>query len=604
MNFRTFIPLLAVVLALVPPAELAAEILPVGEVKKGMKGYGLTIFEGNEVERFEVEILGVLPKMGPSQDLILARVDSELLKRSGVIAGMSGSPIFIDGKLIGALAYSWQFAKDPIAGITPIEEMLRLAQNGAGSGSPMVAASADSRALIEALLDPRPEALEPMFAALARPAGGTSAALPIAVPLSFGNFASETLDRFGRMFEAGGFLAVPAGSTASGAALERDAAKAPFEPGDAIGAVLLQGDFSVAATGTVTHVDGDRVWAFGHPFLDMGAIEFPMAKAEVIAVMSSVARSFKFSNSGEVVGALQQDRSSGIFGTVGAVAEMIPVELTLEGSRGLETFEFQLARHPMLSPLLLAMVADSVVAVAQRAAGERTIMLDSEITIDGFAEPIRVRDGWAGPEARQSIPVYLAVISSYLLSNEYVDAPIRAIRLRLRHEDDLRLARLLQASVETPSDGQINPGDTIRVNAMLKPYRGEAFLETFEVKIPETTRPGNAFIFVGGGRVANRLDFSLVPPDPRSLPQMVGVIERLRSSTDLTVGLYSPTEGAVSAGVYHPSLPPSMQAVITADSTNSSAAPVRVDAPVRESRTLDYIVDGAVRVDIRIRPRL
>ncbi|HEY0592641.1 MAG TPA: SpoIVB peptidase S55 domain-containing protein [Thermoanaerobaculia bacterium] len=599
---RKFALVLTLLAAFAAPVA-AAEIMPVSAIRKGMKGYGVTVFEGTGRDRFDVEIIGILPKMGPGQDLILARVDSPVTDRSGVIAGMSGSPIFIDGKLIGALAYSWQFAKEPIAGITPIEEMLRLARNGSAEPRAVPASAAFSRAdLTKLLVDPAAADLEAMIASVSRPLTAASGALPIATPSSFGNFAPETLDRFGRIFEAGGFLPVPAGSTGGGTSAATD--PAPFAPGDSIGAVLLQGDFSVAATGTVTHVDGNRVWAFGHPFLDMGEIEFPMAKSEVVSVLPSLARSFKFSNSGEVVGAFRQDRAAGIMGMVGAAAQTIPVELTMEGSRGTETYRVELARHPMLSPLLLAMVADSVVAVAQRAAGERTVRLESEIEVEGMEHPIRLRDGWAGAEARQSIPVYLAVMSGYLLSNEFADAPIRSIKLRLRHDDGLRMATLARASLELPPDGEVNPGDTVRVRALLRPYRGEPFTETFEVKVPQGTKPGPAYIFVGSGRVANRLDFSLVPPDPQSLPQMVDLIERLRSSTDLTVALYGESEGFVSAGVYHPQLPPSMQAVVSGDSTNSPSAPVRIDASVEMKRTLDYVVDGAVRVDLQIRPVL
>ncbi|HUP65538.1 MAG TPA: SpoIVB peptidase S55 domain-containing protein [Thermoanaerobaculia bacterium] len=598
---RPLRPFIAAALLLFASSAAFAEIMPVSEIRKGMKGYGLTIFEGTEIQKFDVEILGVLSKMGPGQDLILGRVDHEVVNHSGIIAGMSGSPVFIDGKLIGALAYSWQFAKDPVAGITPIQEMLDLERSGGskvrGAMSPVSSAS-----FIANMLDPKPETLQAMFEAF-RPAPVASGALPVSIPVSFSNFSSDTLERFGSLFEAGGFLPVPAGSTAGGASKVENRAT-PFKPGDAIGAVLLQGDFSVAATGTVTHVDGNKIWAFGHPFLDMGAIDFPMATSEVIAVLPSLARSFKFSNTGEVVGALRQDRSPGILGYVGETSPMIPVKLTIEGSRGEEVYEFELARHPMLSPLLLAMVADSVVAVGQRAAGERTIVLESEIDVEGFDEPVRVRDGWAGSEARQAIPVYLAILSSYLLSNEFTDAPIHEIRVRLRHEDDLRMARIIQASVIPPADGVISPGDTIGVRALLKPFRGEAFSETFEVKVPDTASVGNAYIFVGSGRMANRLDFSLVPPNPHSLKQMVDVIERLRSSTDLTVGFYEQNDGAVSAGVYHPNLPPSVQAIVAADSTNSSSLRVKVHGPVKESRALDYIVDGAVRVDLQIRPAL
>lgn len=597
MNLKLAVLLVAALAAPLPSS--AAGILPVSEVHKGMKGYGLTIFQGTEVERFDVEILGVLNKIGPGQDLILARVDHKILEKSGVIAGMSGSPIFIDGKLIGALAYSWQFAAEPVAGITPIEQMLALEKNvhrGAGGAVPVKMST-----LLEGVLDPKSNALEALAAPFKTPRVGAAGVLPVATPLSFSNFSSETIDRFSPMFEAGGFMPVPAG-TMSGGSVSAVSSR-PFAPGDSIGAVLLEGDFSVAATGTVTHVDGDRVWAFGHPFLDMGEIDFPMALSEVVTVFPSLARSFKFANTGATVGALRQDRNAGILGYVGQQSEMIPVELSIDGARGSESYKFRLARHPMLSPLLLAMVADSVVAIGQRAAGERTIMLESEIQIEGL-EPIQGRDAWAGAEARQAIPVYLAVISSYLLSNEFEERPIRSIKLRLRHEDDLKLARVTRAAVETPADGEINPGDTIRVRTVLKPYRGEEFIETFELKVPSTVKPGSAYVFVGSGRMATRLDFSLVPPDPHSLAQAIGVLERLQSAADLTVGLYALDDGAVSAGVYHPSLPPSMHAVVAADSSNAAAAAVKVGSPSSQSRPLDYIVDGAVRIDVQIRPRV
>ncbi|MFN2441934.1 MAG: SpoIVB peptidase S55 domain-containing protein [Thermoanaerobaculia bacterium] len=577
----------------------AADTMPVSEIRKGMKGYGVTIFEGDKLERFGVEILGVLPNMGPGQDLILARVDNPVTDHSGVIAGMSGSPIYIEGRLIGALAYSWQFSKDPIAGITPIGEMLRL-ENGGARASSSGRSGLAAAAMIDALMDPQPAALEPLFAALQRPGMGNGA-LPISIPVSFGNFASDTLDRFGGLLEASGLMAVPAGSGGSG--LSTIDSVTPFQPGDSIGAVLLSGDFSVAATGTVTHVDGDRIWAFGHPFLDMGTIDFPMAKSEVITVLPNVARSFKVATTGGVVGALRQDRAPGIMGIVGERAKTIKVELTMDGSRGQEKYEFDLARHPILSPLLLAMVADSVVAVGQRAAGERTVMLESEIDVEGIGS-VRLRDGWAGAEARQAIPVYLAVISSYLMSNEFTDAPIEGIRIRLRHEDDLRMARVVSASVTAPLDGQISPGDRLTVRAQLKPFRGEAFTETFEVEVPRTARVGGAYLLISGGRVANRLDFSLVPPDPRNLNQVVKVVERLRASSDLTIGLYQPEDGAVSGGVFHPSLPPSMMTVLAGDSSNGSGTPVKVNASFRDSRPLDYIVDGAVKIDLQIRPAL
>src|SRR6185369_9761723 len=423
-------------------AAAFAETMPLSQVKKGMKGYGLTVFEGTRIEKFDVEILGVLNNTGPSQDLILARVDSPVVQRAGVIAGMSGSPIFIDGKVIGALAFAWQFAKEPVAGITPIDEMLKIADNQGGSSSigslPATAPRMNAAEFLGTIANGKSEAVfEKLAADFGARQASTSGARPIAVPLSLSSFAPETISRFGKYLDAMNFVAVPSGSTSTSTTKTKSKDTKPFQPGDPIGAVLLNGDFNVAATGTVTYTDGDRVYAFGHPFLDMGEISFPMAKSEIVTVMPSLASSFKFANTGEVVGALLQDRATGIMGVVGAAADTIPIELTLDGSGPSRTYHVNMIRHSQLSPLILAMAADSVIANAQKAAGERTVMMDGEIQLKGL-EPIKLKEGWAGAQARQAIPSYLAVIAGYLMSNEFRDAKIENVKLHLRHDDSLK----------------------------------------------------------------------------------------------------------------------------------------------------------------------
>jgi hypothetical protein len=417
------------------------------------------------------------------------------------------------------------------------------------------------------------------------------------------SFAPETIERFGKYLDDMGFVAVPSGAMSTSAAESGVAAKKNFAPGDSIGAVLLNGDFTIAATGTVTHVEGDRVYAFGHPFLDIGEVNFPMAESEIVGVMPSLASSFKMSNTGAIVGALRQDRSTGIMGVVGEKAEMIPVELTVEGSGPTQTYHVGIVRHSQLSPLMLAMAADTVVSNAQRAAGERTVVLDSEIRLKGFA-PIHLREGWAGAQARQSIPAYLAVVAQYLMSNEFRDATIESVKVDLHHDDQLRIAKLIEASIVTPDDGRISPGDTVKVRTVLKPFRGEQFVEMFDVKIPDNEMPGNAYLLIGSGSVMNQVDFTLVPPDPRTLEQVLGVLARLRPSTDLTVGLYSNDNGAVTAGVYLPNLPPSMQAIVTGDTSNSAQAPVKYRPAEHQARPLGYIVDGALKIDLEIKPQI
>jgi len=399
-----------------------------------------------------------------------------------------------------------------------------------------------------------------------------------------------------------GFVGVPSGATSSSVKATPTPSK-QFAPGDAIGAVLLRGDFNLAATGTVSYVDGDRVYAFGHPFLDMGEVMFPMAKAEIVGVLPSLATSFKFSNGGDIVGAFRQDRSSGIMGRLGDAADMIPVDVTVDGSGPIKNYHIDVVRHSQLSPLIMAMAADSVVANAQRAAGERTVMLESEIRLKGFDQPIVLREGWAGAQARQAIPAYLAVVVGYVMSNEFRPADIEGVKIHLHHDDNLKIAKLVEASLETPK-GRITPGDTVKVRTVLRPYRGEPFTETFEVRIPDDQPPGNAYILVGSGSLLNQVDFGLVPPDPRTLEQVIGVLARLRPSTDLTLGVYSSSEGAVTAGVYLPNLPPTMRAVVSNDTSNGAQAPVRYHPSEHLARSLGYIVDGVLKIDLDVKPQI
>jgi hypothetical protein len=581
----------------------AAEKMPLSEIQKGMKGYGLTVFEGNEVEKFDVEILGVLNNIGPDQNLILARVDHPVVARAGVIAGMSGSPIFIDGKVIGALAYAWQFSKEPVAGITPIDEMLKISQRLAPAGASPAGATPRMSAveMLGAFAKAKPEeAFAKLMANGATPVSSISGAKRISLPLSLSSFTPDTIQRFSPQLEQLGFVAVPAGAAS---ASTTKTPKTTFEPGDAVGAVLLTGDFNVASTGTVTYVDKDHVYAFGHPFLDMGEINFPMATSEVVTVLPSVASSFKFSNTGPIVGVLRQDRAAGIMGVLGEKPQMIPVEVTLNGTNAAQTYRVNMVRHSTLSPLMLAMVTDSVVANAQRAAGERTVLMESEIKVKGF-EPIRLREGWAGQQARQSIPQYLAVIAGYLMSNEFHPTEIESVKVNLRHADDLRIAKLMEASLVKPAKGRVEAGDTVQVRTVLKPFRREAFVETFDVRIPDDQPAGAAYLLVGSGSVMNAIDFTLVPPDPRTLQQVVDVLGRLRPATDLTVGLYSTGEGAVTSGVYLPNLPPSMSAVVRSDTSNGAQAQVKYHPAGQSAKALGYIVDGALKIDLDVKPAI
>jgi hypothetical protein len=603
---KTLLVVLCLVAMAAGGARASDSVLPLDEVRKGMTGYGLTVLEGTEPVRFDVEVMGVLRQIGPGQDLILARVTSENIRQTGIVAGMSGSPIYVDGRVVGALAYAWQFAREPIAGITPIEQMLRIGDRGTavpGGGVPAGTSKASADVFMKLLLEGDDDA---RWASIMAPFGsrgglGASGAMPITTPVSFAGFESSTIERFTAAVGSDRLMAVAAGT--SGGRSETGTSSDVFRAGDAFSALLVDGDFTLAANGTVTYVSEDKVYGFGHPFLDMGAVDLPMAKAEVVGVLPNIARSFKFSNTGKVVGALRQDRLPGVLGVSNAEASMVPVTVEVGTPGSGAVYSFRLARSPELFPALLAFTTDSIVAGTQKAAGERTVVVDVDMKLKD-AGSVTFRDGWAGMQARQAIPAYLGIVSQYLLANEFGAADVESVRISLSHAEELRMVRIVDATVEDPTDGVVSPGDEVRLRATLKPYRGEPFVETFAFRIPTSQPAGRALMFVGGGALLNRLDFALVPAVPTSFDQILEVIGRLRASTELGFSLYTPIEGAVTSGAYHPALPPSMKAVIDGDTSHSLRIPVRFHPSVRGARQLDQIVDGVVRVDVDVKPRL
>jgi len=354
------------------PSDRPAEILPVEKVTPGMKGYGFSDLGGGRgIQRFEVEMIGVLKRFAPKQDLILAKVSGAGLEHSGIIAGMSGSPIYVEGKLVGALAYGWPFSKDPLCGITPIQSMLDIRHAPPAPPVPIAGSAGSAGEVVAAFAERRfAGALDALLVPLQRSAASASlAALPI--PVSFTGAPAGGGWLFDRVSAAAGWVSAPAGS--SGAA--GVGGPGAVRPGSPISTVLLSGDMLLAATGTVTWVDGDSVLAFGHPFLSMGPIDMPMARADVLAVLPSVYRSFKFSDTGAVIGSVTQDRSTGILGTFGTRAAMVPITVRISSDEvPMQTYRFEAVHNPMLTPVLAAIAIDNVLTTLEKRSGERTLV--------------------------------------------------------------------------------------------------------------------------------------------------------------------------------------------------------------------------------------
>ena len=578
------------------PGDHPAEIFPVDQIVPGMKGYGFSDLGGGRgIQRFEVEMIGTLKRYAPKQDLILARVSGAGLEHSGIIAGMSGSPIYVDGKLVGALAYGWPFAKDPVCGITPIQSMLDIRHAPPAPpvpiGGPAVRASEFASTFAERRFS---GALDALLAPFRRSEGaGSMATLPL--PVSFAGGAGGAPGWFfGRVAEAAGWVAAPAGSSGQSG----KAAGPPVQPGSSLSTVLLSGDMLLAATGTVTWVDRDSVLAFGHPFLSMGPIEMPMAEATVLTVLASVNRSFKFADTGPVFGSVTQDRSTGILGTFGTRAKMVPITVRISSDElPVQTFKFEAVHNSMLTPVLAAIAIDNVLTTLEKRSGERTLVWKSSIKTP--ARDVHWNTVFSGLQAREDAVTALAVLANYLMANEFRDLPILGVDVEITHSDRLQNGRIVNVE---PRKERFRAGERVPVRVDVVDFRGGSRRVTLDLDIPKNTPPGPLTVFVGDGNAATAYDLAVYPADPQSLDQVLDFLGRMRPPNSLNLIAYRRAAGAVVAGEPLAALPPSVAALLrdrgpgdgTPDLSYVRLQSVTVEQPVP--------ITGSVQLNLEVLP--
>ena len=589
-------------------------ILEVSGIHPGQKGYGLCDFgNGAGVQRFGVEILGVMREYAPKQDLILARLTGNNLEKSGVIAGMSGSPVYIDEKLVGAVAYGWPFSEEAIAGITPIASMLDIRHVPAAAPVPIGApAPAGSRAQAASLVATlRDQDFVPGFRALVERAFPAAAsgmgASPLPIPLSLSPFAAA--DSFlSDVFSRAGFVAVPTGAAARTSGVDRPPAPAdpgapaapPLGPGSSVATILISGDMTMAATGTVTWVDGGNVLAFGHPFLSMGPVEMPMADSEVIGVLPSMYRSFKFASAGKVLGSISQDRSTGILGSFGASAAMVPVRVSIVSeSAPAQTYRFQVVRNAMLTPILAATAIDTTLSTLEKSTGERTLVWKSSIATPG--RTIHYDSVFSGLNAKDQAVSAMALLTNYLMANEFHDLAIDGIDVAIEHSDDLKNARITEVE---PEKDRVRPGETVMVRVGLQDFRGTARHVMLALPIPADTPPGALTVFVGDGLSATAFDLSLFPADPRSLDQVLDFLDRLKPANSVNLLAYRNGPGAVVAGRELSALPPSVFSMFSGQGSRDSEVNLSHQRVYSSSVAQPIPVTGSARLTLDVIPKV
>ena len=358
------------------------EIMPVSEVKEGMRGTAQTVFRGAEPEEFKVEILGVVPNyIGPKQDMIIGRLSGANAERTFVFAGMSGSPVYINGKLVGAISYSFPFAKEPICGITPFEQMTSAVEQG--PTKKLASASSRTFSYADLMADKWLPSVTTVPSGSLASGFSTNSALmavagqtfsPIATPLTFSGISQKTLDAYEPLLRQAGLLPISASASGSSITPMKAADATTLVGGDSVVVALSRGDVQIAAAGTVTHRDGNKIYAFGHPFFSLGSANLPMLESHVVTVVPNANNSFKLAVPDALVGTMTQDRATGIYGLLGETPKMLPVKIRLTTSRGrTEEVNFESAFDELLTPLIVNVGMGNAIGASERSLGDMTV---------------------------------------------------------------------------------------------------------------------------------------------------------------------------------------------------------------------------------------
>ncbi len=572
-------------------------IMPLSEVKEGMRGTAQTVFRGSVPEQFNVEILGVVPgAIGPKQDMIVGKISGGGADRTAVFAGMSGSPVYVDGKLIGALSYSFPFSKEAICGITPIEQMIQIFEKKPNSGNK--ANSPRSISFTEfASASWQPNLPNSTGSSILAGADGNSRLSsvvgqtfqPIATPLSFNGFSQDTLNHFAPQLMNAGLLPIASvGGAAKMTPLKKFDDKTLLG-GTSVSMQLTRGDYSMAASGTVTFRDGEKIYAFGHPFLSLGVSDLPMSESHVVTVVPNLNNSFKLAVPDAMVGTMTQDRNTGVFGNLGQTPSMIPVKLTVQTSRNSqETYNFEVAKDSFLTPLLLNMTIYNSLTATERGLGDTMVTVDGTVNVKG-QQPIKIERRFAGMQASQYASSSVAMPVNALLRAGFTDSEITGVELNLTSIDDSKTASLERISLNKT---EIRAGETFEVSAFVRTNMGQVLVQKIPVNVPKETPAGTLLISVGDGASLQRLSQTnqFIPKDSAELIKM---INQVKKNDRLYVQGFRITNGAIIGAKELPNLPPSVLATLNNDRTAGGFTPTVITALIeQEVAPAEFLITG------------
>jgi hypothetical protein len=607
MHVRPWLAAVLTLLLLAPSlrSQEGLQFFPIDQVEPGLKGVGRTVFEGNKIEEFQVEILGVLKNaLAPKHDIILARLSGGPLEKTGVIAGMSGSPVYIDGKLVGAVALSFPWSKEPIAGITPIEDMLGVVPGPAlppmrvAQGPTLrIAGIPGSAGKVRLISEPSDE--PPDWGRWLPAADGDDFA-SLRLPLQFGGFSSDVIQAHAPIFRRMGFEPMQGGAISAGQ--EKSPEKLDLAPGSMISLLLVRGDLNLNADCTVTYRKGDNLYACGHRFLLTGPAKIPFASARVLTVIPNLANSFKIDAPGPLVGSITQDRFGAVYGEVGDTGLRIPVHIRLDSTLNKTTdYNFEIVQESFLSPFLLNLSVISTLSASERMIGPSALELKGTIRL-AKGEAVELEDVVSADiNAAAAAGSSIANPLGYLLSSSFPDLRVEGIELSLVSRNERRIATLEQV---WSSKSEVSPGEHIELTAVLRTPSGDTIVQKMPVDIPENVSDRMLSLVVGGGSAINVLQirFSPLNTTPKDLSQLVQAINRMRRNNRLYALLMAPQRSFILQGDEYPSPPPSLVQTFLSDPAVSSSVIMSGTSVIGdfETKPTPYTIRGQKTLLLRV----
>lgn len=573
----------------VPPPQ--PNVWKVEDLRPGMKGHGLTVMKGTKVESFSMEVLGVLRNTSPGRDLVLARLAGLGLEKSGVIAGMSGSPVYIDGKLVGAVAYAWAFGKEPIAGITPYRQM-------AGFVEALERREVAARPARFGLADPvRVGGREVDAVTVSQGYDDDAMLVPLRSPLAASGFTPAALRALSSRTASYGLVPMR-GGTASARA-QQEGREVALEPGGSLAVSLIRGDFDLSGIGTVTHVEGNRVYGWGHPFMSLGGCDLPMMTGHIHTIFPRLTVSFKMGSPLREVGVMHADVSTCIAGHIGKRADMLPVRMTVVvGGDDPRTFEVEVARHRTLMPTLAFTALVNSVDLEGELPDEMTAHLKATVEVEG-ADAVVIEDtlsGFSGSRAPTIVFGQVASALGQLTHNPHRDLVVKRVTCETRVERGRQTAEI--EAVELDSK-QYRPGDEVRATATLKPYKGARRKVPLRMRLPVDLPEGEYTATVCDEPTSARSDLRADPTlaYPTDAEQVLRGLRLLTAARRTTLALRVPVaaHGVVANSKALPNLPASMVHVMT-NARRTGAAPMG-RALVARAPT-EWVIQGGEQVKL------